>query len=130
MIAVKQIKEAREACNELFDIATKLETPYLNGMSAYCQGAVFLAEGNIQHALEHLKNAIKVWDILNLPYETARTKELKGLVYRELNDKDTQRSWLSMATPGMSPACTTRRCGLTSRNRGNASRVLQSMSRS
>jgi tetratricopeptide (TPR) repeat protein len=75
MIAVKQIKEAREACNELFDIATKLETPYLNGMSAYCQGAVFLAEGNIQHALEHLKNAIKVWDILNLPYETARTKE-------------------------------------------------------
>jgi ATP/maltotriose-dependent transcriptional regulator MalT len=97
MIAVKQIKEAREACNELFDIATKLDTPYLNGMSSYCQGAVFLAEGKIQHALEHLQNAIKVWNTLHLPYETARTTELKGLVYRELNDKDNADAELAAA---------------------------------
>lgn len=88
MIAVKQIDEARDASNELNDIATKLDTPYLNAMSSYCRGAVFLAEGNVQLALEHLQSAVRVWDNLHLPYESARTKELKGLAYRELKDTD------------------------------------------
>ena len=88
MIAVKQTGEAREATKELSGIADEFDAPYLYAMSSYCQGAVFLAEGNIQLALEHLQKALKFWNTLDLPYESARTRELKGLAYRELNDKD------------------------------------------
>ena len=88
MIAVKQTDEAFEATKELADIATEFDAHYLYAISSYCQGAVFLAEGNIQLAQEHLQRALEFWNTLHLPYETARTRELKGLAYRELKDKD------------------------------------------
>lgn len=88
MLASKQTEEAFAATKELCEIANEFDAPYLYGMSAYCQGAVFLGIGNIQLALEHLQKALRLWNALHLPYETARTRELKGLVYRELNDND------------------------------------------
>lgn len=88
MIAVKQTEEGLEATKELCSIANEFDAPYLYAISSYCQGAVFFAEGNVQLSLEHLQKASKFWNILHLPYESARTSELKGLVYRELNDKD------------------------------------------
>jgi DNA-binding CsgD family transcriptional regulator len=94
---VKQIDEAREANNELTDIANELDAPYLYARSANCQGAVLLAEGKARLALEHLQEALKSWDALHLPYESARTRELKGLAYQELNDKDNTEVELSAA---------------------------------
>ncbi len=88
MIAVKKTEEAFEATKELGDIAKEFDAPYLFAMSSYCQGAVFLAEGSIQLALDHLQKALKGWNTLHLPYESALTRELKGLVYRKLKDKD------------------------------------------
>ena len=88
MIAVKHTEEALEATKELCGIADEFDAPYLYAISSYCQGAVYLAEGNVQPALEHLQKALKLWNTLDLPYECARTRELKGLAYRELNDKD------------------------------------------
>jgi ATP/maltotriose-dependent transcriptional regulator MalT len=88
MIAVKKTEEVLEATKELCGIADEFDAPYLYAMSSYCQGAVFLAEGRVQLALEHLQKALTFWNSLNLPYESARTRELKGLVYRGLNDKD------------------------------------------
>ena len=88
MIAVKHTEEALEATKELCGIANKFDAPYLYAISSYCQGAVYLAEGNVQPALEHLQKALKLWNTLDMPYESARTRELKGLAYRELNDKD------------------------------------------
>lgn len=40
---------------------------------------------------------MKFWNSLNLPYESARTRELKGLIYRELNDKDNSDAELAAA---------------------------------
>jgi DNA-binding CsgD family transcriptional regulator len=88
MIASKKTEEVIEATKELGGIASEFDVPYLYAMSSYCQGAVFLAEGNVQHALGHLQNALTLWNTLHLPYESARTRELKGLVYRQINDKD------------------------------------------
>ena len=88
MLALKQPEQALTASKELCEIANEIDTPYLYGMSAYCQGAVFLGLGNIQLALEHLQQALKLWNALYLPYETARTRELNAIVYRELNDND------------------------------------------
>jgi DNA-binding CsgD family transcriptional regulator len=97
MISVKQTGEALEAAKELCGIASEFDAPYLYAMCAYCQGAVFLAEENVQLALEYLQKALKFWNSLNLPYESARTRELKGLVYRELNDKDNSDAELAAA---------------------------------
>jgi ATP/maltotriose-dependent transcriptional regulator MalT len=97
MLAVKQTGEAREATKELLDIADKFDAPYLHAMSSYCQGAVLLEEGNVQLALEHLQKALKFWNALNLPYESALTRELRSLGYRELNDKDNSEVELAVA---------------------------------
>ncbi|HEY9561311.1 MAG TPA: LuxR C-terminal-related transcriptional regulator [Anseongella sp.] len=88
MVAVKQTEEALEAARELGGIAIEFDAPYLYAISAYCQGAVFVAEGNVQPALEHLQKALIFWNTLHLPYESAHTRELKGLIYLKLNDKD------------------------------------------
>lgn len=88
MIAVEQTKEALEACKELNSVADEFDAPYLHAMSAHSRAAVFLAEGNPQPALKHLQKALIIWNTLHLPYESAHTRELKGLVYRKLGDKD------------------------------------------
>ena len=97
MLAVKKTAEAVEATKELCDIANLFDAPYLYAISSYCQGAVFLAAGSVQPALEHLQKALKFWNILHLPYETACTSELKGLVYREMKDKDNSELELAAA---------------------------------
>ena len=97
MIAVKKTEEVLRASKELCGIADEFDAPYLYAMSSYCQGAVFLAERSVQLALEHLQKALTFWNTLQLPYESARTRELKGLVYRELNDKDNSDEELAAA---------------------------------
>src|SRR5690606_33152106 len=88
MIAAARIEEALEATKELYGIANEFNTPYLCAMSAHCQGAALLAKGDTQAALEHVQKALSLWRTLDLPYESARTRELKGLAYRELKDQD------------------------------------------
>lgn len=97
MIAVQQTADAFEAAEELYGIAKQFDVNYLYAMSAHCQGAVFLADGRIDLAREHLEKALKFWKALHLPYESAHTRELKGLVYRELNDKDNSDTELAAA---------------------------------
>ncbi len=97
MMAVEKIEEVAEATKELCGIANEFDVPYLHATSSYCQGAFFLAEGDVQLALGHLHNASTFWNSLHMPYESARTRELKGLVYRELNDKDNSELELAAA---------------------------------
>lgn len=88
LISSEQYAEANEATKELCQIARDLNVPYLLAMCAHCQGAVLHANGNYRAAVEHVQKALQFWNTLNLPYETACTRELKGHVYLELNDKD------------------------------------------
>ncbi len=97
MTAVKQNEEALQAAKELCGIARDLNVPYLLAMCAYCLGKVFLVKGNIRPALEQLIKALKFWNTLNLPYESAYTRELKGIIYSELNDKDNSEADLMAA---------------------------------
>jgi len=97
MLAVNQIEEAHKAASELYDIASDYNAPYLLAMSACCMGSVFLVKGNVQPALEHLQKALKIWNSLNLPYESACARELKGLVYRKMKDKDNSEAELAAA---------------------------------
>jgi DNA-binding CsgD family transcriptional regulator len=87
-LARKKTKEADEVCEQLIAIIDQFEIPYLEAVSAHCRGSVLLVEGKGRSALEHLQLAMKKWDSLQLPYEAALTRAMKGLAYRALNDHD------------------------------------------
>jgi DNA-binding CsgD family transcriptional regulator len=97
MIVVNHTEEAIEAAEELKSIASQFDTPYIQAMYSHCQGEVFLAEGMVKPALEQLQIALKLWNSLHLPYELACTRELKGILYRKLEDRDNSESELSAA---------------------------------
>ncbi len=97
MLAVDRPGEALEAASELRDLAYDLNTPYLHAISASRQAAVDLAHEKDQAALEHIQLALQLWSELHLPYETASARELKGLIYREMKDKDNSEAELAAA---------------------------------
>ncbi len=97
MITVKQTEEAFKAEKELCVLARDFNVPYLLAMCFYCQGMVSHAKGDTRLTLEQLQKALKFWNSLNMPYESAITRELKGLVYMEMNDKDNSEAELMAA---------------------------------
>jgi DNA-binding CsgD family transcriptional regulator len=88
MLAAGEVEEARGACSELTEIAAASERPMLGAIAAHVRGAVELAEGNAQAALVSLRNAWRVWQELEAPYEAARSRVLVGLACRALGDED------------------------------------------
>jgi DNA-binding CsgD family transcriptional regulator/tetratricopeptide (TPR) repeat protein len=78
--------EARRACVELEELATRYESAMLVAMVAYAQGTVALAEGNPQAALVGLRRAQQVWIDLDAPYEVARTRVLLARACSALGD--------------------------------------------
>ncbi len=97
MIAVGQKAEASRTSDELTILANNLNSPYLIATAEYCRGAVFVAEGRFDTAIEQLQKAMSAWNALHLPYESALTRELKGLAYRQLDDKDNSGSEFNAA---------------------------------
>lgn len=88
MIAANHTEEGRTAAEELSQIADHFDVPYLYAMSSYALGNVFFAEGDLIEASRNVQKALDGWNTFNLPYEIARARELKGLIYREMGDKD------------------------------------------
>jgi DNA-binding CsgD family transcriptional regulator len=70
----------------------------LRAIGARVQGSVALAEDDAQAALVSLREACRLWQELEAPYETARTRVLIGLACRALGDEDTAVLELETAT--------------------------------
>ncbi|MQB00975.1 MAG: DNA-binding response regulator [Actinobacteria bacterium] len=88
MLAAHDVKTARDATDELLEIAADLDAPLLRAVAAYIEGAVLLAETDPRAALDALQHARKRWQELEAPYEAARARALIGLALRELGDHD------------------------------------------
>jgi DNA-binding CsgD family transcriptional regulator/tetratricopeptide (TPR) repeat protein len=88
MLAANDLESARAAAYELSKIAAILDAPFLNATSAQSMGAVLLAEGKAQAALEKLRTASSEWKELEAPYEMARARLLIGLALRQLGDDE------------------------------------------
>src|SRR5262249_28680651 len=80
--------EARRACAELEELATRYESSMLVAMVAYAQGAVALAEDNFEAALIGLRRAQQIWIDLDAPYEVARTRVLLARACTALGDTE------------------------------------------
>jgi DNA-binding NarL/FixJ family response regulator len=89
MLAVGDSEEARGACHELQEISVRYESGMLDAMVAHARGAVDLADGDARAALIELRRAVGVWQVIEVPYETARVRVLLGMACRILGDDDT-----------------------------------------
>jgi DNA-binding CsgD family transcriptional regulator len=88
MLAQRDVSAARAASDELSQLAGEFAAPLLHAASAQAAGAVALADGHPDAALDHLRDAWMLWRGLDVPYEIARVRELVGLACRGLGDLD------------------------------------------
>ena len=88
MLAVGELEEARSGCSELEAIAADHESAMLRALAAQGRGAVELTAGDAGSALAALRRAAEGWEELEVPYTTARVRELVGMACRALGDED------------------------------------------
>jgi DNA-binding NarL/FixJ family response regulator len=90
LVAVGDLEEAEEGCDELDSIAGREEEPgALAAMAAHARGLVELTAERPEAALVALRRAAELWRRFRAPYESARARELIGLACRSLGDEDT-----------------------------------------
>ncbi|TDW22874.1 helix-turn-helix transcriptional regulator [Kribbella kalugense] len=87
---------ARKAASELNELA-RADSPYLQALAAYSEGAVRVACGDPQGAIPLLRRAWGLWQRLEMPYEGARTRLLVGQACRALGDVDAEQMELDGA---------------------------------
>ncbi|WP_427893846.1 LuxR C-terminal-related transcriptional regulator [Kribbella sp. GL6] len=78
---------ARTAATELATLAGA-DSPYLQAVAAYAEGAVRIACGDPREAIPPLRRAWALWQQLDTPYEAARTRLLVARACRALGDGD------------------------------------------
>jgi DNA-binding CsgD family transcriptional regulator len=88
MLAVGDIQAARDAADELTEIAERYDTLALRAVADHARGAVLLAEGDARAAVVALRGAWQAWQELEAPYEAARVRVLVGLGCRALGDEE------------------------------------------
>jgi ATP/maltotriose-dependent transcriptional regulator MalT len=78
--------EARTAADDLGEVASRLDSPYLDAISARALGAVLLHEDDAAGACRMLAEALSGFTHLDARYEAARAQILLARAYRELGD--------------------------------------------
>jgi len=96
-LAAGDVEDARRACAELEAIAADFGTEVLGAMAAHARGAVELAGGHPEAALEPLRRAFRVWHEVGAPYIAARLRLLIARACRALGDRDTAALELDLA---------------------------------
>jgi DNA-binding CsgD family transcriptional regulator len=79
---------ARDACEELDELAAVAVGSGVRAQAATARGAVALAERRPDHALEPLREAARTWHELGLPYEAARAGVLLARTYTAVGDHE------------------------------------------
>jgi DNA-binding CsgD family transcriptional regulator len=96
-LAVHDVIAARAVADELAEFAAGRDAPLLDAMSAHATGAVLLAEEDARAALAALRQAWRIWQEIEAPYEGARARVLIGETCRRLGDEDSAQMELDAA---------------------------------
>jgi len=81
-LAAGELEVARGTATELEAIAREYGSTALHASAAQARGAVQLAEGRADGAVPSLRRACKLWQEVQLPYETATARALLAAAYR------------------------------------------------
>lgn len=88
MLAAGRSGTARTHCDELARVAAAAGAPYLLAAAVHCEGAVLIAEGQPDAALQALREAWRRWQELGTPYEAAQALVLVAVACRAVGDHD------------------------------------------
>jgi DNA-binding CsgD family transcriptional regulator len=80
------IDEAAQVSAELSETATAFGGATLRAMAAYATAGVALAQGDAARAVPELRQAVRIWNDLDAPYEAARCRARLGRVLQTLDD--------------------------------------------
>jgi DNA-binding CsgD family transcriptional regulator len=97
LLARGEVGAARAAAEELAGLAGRSGATLLQALAAAADGTVRLAEGDARGALASLRRAWTLWQELDAPYESARTRVQVGLACRALGDDESAQLELSEA---------------------------------
>jgi ATP/maltotriose-dependent transcriptional regulator MalT len=89
LVAAGDVDGASAAAAELRDVADDLGAPLLRARAEHAEGAVRLARGDAQGALEALRTAKAWWTELGNRFEAARSRVLVAEACSQLGDDDT-----------------------------------------
>ena len=89
MVAAKDLDAARAGADELEDLSRSLDAALLRASAAQARGAVLVASGEPQAALEVLRDAWAAWQEVQCRYEGAKVRALIGQACRALGDETT-----------------------------------------
>jgi tetratricopeptide (TPR) repeat protein len=81
-LAAGELDRARESVTELEAIAREFGSTAWHASAAQARGAVQVAEGVADAAIPNLRRACKLWQEIQLPYETATARLLLAGAYR------------------------------------------------
>jgi tetratricopeptide (TPR) repeat protein len=87
-LAAGELDLARAAAADLAAIAGRYGSTALQASAAQARGAVQLADSNTDEAVPTLRRACKLWQEVQLPYETAATRLLLAGAYRATGHSD------------------------------------------
>jgi len=88
MLAANDPAAGRAGADELVTMAGALDAPLLRAVSMYARGATLLGEGDARAALATLREAAAAWELVEAPYEVARTRVLIARACQQLDDFD------------------------------------------
>jgi len=97
-LAAGEVDLARESATELEAIAREYGSTAWHASAAQARGAVQVAEGAADAAVPNLRRACKLWQEVQLPYETATARLLLAGAYRATASPDDAELELQAAT--------------------------------
>jgi DNA-binding CsgD family transcriptional regulator len=92
-----ELESARKAADELAGIAATFGTEILRARRLQATGAVLVAEDRCVEALPVLREACRIWQDLDAPYDAARVRLLLARACSALSDTDSADRALNVA---------------------------------
>ncbi len=91
LLEVGDIEGARLASRELAAAADRFDTSAMRAAAASAEARVALADDRPELAASRGRDAVRMWRELDMPYESARTRDLVGRACAALGDAETAR---------------------------------------
>ena len=88
MLAASRTDAAEESVEELAGVAEATGGRALIALAAQGRGAVLVARGEPERALQPLREALRAWQEMGAPYETAQVRVLLVAVCRAIEDHE------------------------------------------